>query len=675
MPLPTSKQPTLLEALASQWRAFHRRMPTPLLRAFVALVWGIPWAIVAAQPAAIAAAAEDRPPAAAAADPVTVERVLVIDQEGPTRPAFVQVMEGIREGLAGAKGMRHDVFIENLDLVRLGRTAADPQRAAGWLVEKYTDWKFDVIIPTSSVTHDFVLANRDRLSPGARIVAMVRPGEQQAIALPPGISTFATSESTIVDSIDLACRLFPDTRRIVLVNQSIPHAILAARQEAEAREAAQQRGLDYDPFIDLPLGDLVGRLRALPADAAVIYVGYWKDETGRTHVPAEILETLCRESKAPVFGIADTYLGRGIVGGACVDLRQLGREVGRLGVESLGKPAPEPVTVPSILLFDDRQLSRFGIPHGRLPAGSKVLFREPRLWERFRLQILGGLGLVILQTALIATLVRALRLRSRAERIISQQRDQIAHAGRVSMLGQLAASLAHELGQPLGAILNNIEAAEILLRDDDSPNAAELREIVGDIAADDQRAGAVLDRIRAMVRKQRFTVGPVEVPRLVRDVLAIVGPRLSADGIAVISACDPGLPLVAGDKVLLQQALINLLGNAADAVEAGVECRANASGPAAGPRGEPSAITIQARRHGDGVELAVIDNGGGIAEAWLSEAVEPFETTKESGLGMGLPIVRSIVEQHGGTIDLHNEPGRGLTVRLRVPAWQQRDSA
>ena len=407
----------------------------------------------------------------------------------------------------------------------------------------------------------------------------------------------------------------------------------------------------------------------------MIYVGYWKDETGRTRVPAEILETLCRESKAPVFGIADTYLGRGIVGGACVDLRQLGREVGRLGVEGLGKPAPEPVTVPTILRFDDRQLSRFGIPHGRLPAGSKVLFREPRLWERFRLQILGGLGLVILQTALIATLVRALRLRSRAERIISQQRDQIAHAGRVSMLGQLAASLAHELGQPLGAILNNIEAAEIILRDDNSPNAAELREIVGDIAADDRRAGAVLDRIRAMVRKQRFTVGPVEVPRLVRDVLAIVGPRLSADGIALISACDPGLPLVAGDKILLQQALINLLGNAADAVEAGVERRANASGPAAGPRGEPSTITIQARRHGDGVELAVIDNGGGIAEAWLSEAVEPFETTKESGLGMGLPIVRSIVEQHGGTIDLHNEPGRGLTVRLRVPAWQQRDSA
>lgn len=675
MPLPTSKQPSLLEALASHWRAFHRRMPAPLLRAFVALVWGIPWVIVAAQPAAIAAAAEDRPPAAAAADPVTVERVLVIDQEGPTRPAFVQVMEGIREGLAEAKGIRHDIFIENLDLARLGRPATDPQRAAGWLVEKYTDWKFDVIIPTSSVAHDFVLANRHRLSPGARIVALVRPGEQQSIALPPGISTFATSESTIVDTIDLACRLFPDTRRIVLVNQSIPHAILAARQEAEAREAAQQRGLDYDPFIDLPLGDLVGRLRDLPADAAVIYVGYWKDETGRSHVPAEILETLCRESKAPVFGIADTYLGRGIVGGACVDLRQLGKEVGRLGVEILGKPAPEPVTVPSILRFDDRQLSRFGIPHGRLPAGSKVLFREPRIWERFRLQILGGLGLVILQTALIATLVRALRLRSRAERIISQQRDQIAHAGRVSMLGQLAASLAHELGQPLGAILNNIEAAEILLRDDDSPNAAELREIVGDIAADDRRAGAVLDRIRAMVRKQRFTVGPVEVPRLVRDVLAIVGPRLSADGIALISACDPGLPLVAGDKVLLQQALINLLGNAADAVEAGVECRAHASGPAAGPRGEPSAITIQARRHGDGVELAVIDNGGGIAEAWLSEAVEPFETTKESGLGMGLPIVRSIVEQHGGTIDLHNEPGRGLTVRLRVPAWQQRDSA
>jgi signal transduction histidine kinase len=672
VPLPSAKRSTLLDAPGSPWRAFHRRVPTALV--FTPL-WGIPWAILAILPNVLGAAEADRPAAPPTADAVAVERVLVIDQEGPTRPAFVQVMEGIREGLSGAQGVRHDVFVENLDLARLDRTAADPQRAAGWLVEKYTDWSFDIIIPTSAVTRDFVLANRDRLSPGARIVALVRPGERPAIVSPPDIATSVTGQSTIVDTVDLACRLFPDTRRIVLVTQTIPHPSLAARQEAEAREATQQRGLDYEPFIDLPLAELIARLRALPADAAVVYVGYWKDETGRAHVPAEILETFCRASPAPVFGIADTYLGRGVVGGACTDFRALGRAIGGLVVESRGKPLPAPMSVPPVVLFDDSQLSRFGIPHARLPAGSKVLFREPQLWQRYRLQILGGLGLMILQTALIVALVRALRLRSRAERIVSQQRDQIAHAGRVSMLGQLAASLAHELGQPLGAILNNIEAAEILLGSDDSANVAELRAIVADIAADDRRAGAVLDRIRAMVRKQPFTVGPVEIPGLIRDALTLFGPRLSAESIGVSVACDPDLPPVAGDKILLQQALLNLLGNAADAIGAAVEGKADTSSGATGPRGEPGAITIEARRRGDGVELAVSDNGGGIDEAQLSGAIEPFETTKASGLGMGLPIVRAIVEQHDGMIELENSPGQGLTVRLRVPPWQPMDSA
>jgi C4-dicarboxylate-specific signal transduction histidine kinase len=228
------------------------------------------------------------------------------------------------------------------------------------------------------------------------------------------------------------------------------------------------------------------------------------------------------------------------------------------------------------------------------------------------------------------------------------------------MMGQLAASLAHELGQPLGAILNNVEAAALLLRDDRSANAAELREIVGDIAADDARAGAVLDRIRAMVRRQRFAVGPVEVPGLIRGVLALVEPGLAADRMSVAVFCDPAVPRVAGDEVLLQQALLNLVGNSADAIRA-----------SAGVRQQPGAISIRARREGDSVELAVIDNGGGIEGDIMEKVLEPFETTKKDGLGMGLPIVRAIAEQHEGLLRLENDPGHGLTVSLRVPVWKE----
>jgi hypothetical protein len=560
------------------------------------------------------------------------------------------------------------VFIENLDLVRLGRMGGDPQRAAGWLIDKYSDWSFDAIIPTSAVIRDFVLANRSRLSPGARIVALERPGE----ALPPGDSPHdyqvVTTESVVSQTINLACQLFPHCARIALVGQTLPHPRLLEAHQTAVRQGAEERGLEYLSLIDLPLIQLRARLRELPLDSVVIYQGYWKDELGKTYVPAEILTSLCGETRAPVFGLVDAHVGRGIVGGACADMRGMGEAAGRLLVAGRGGPGPAAAVIPPILLFDERVLNRFGIRTSQLPVGSRVLFREAKLWQRYWPQLAAGTALLALETLLILALVTQSRRRRHAERIVSEQRDQIAHAGRVSTLGQLAASLAHELGQPLGAILNNIEAAEILLRGDESPNAGELRANVADIAADDERAGAVLDRIRAMVRKQPFTVGPVDVPGLIRGVLALAGSRLADDGIDVTVACDPGIPRVAGDEILLQQALLNLVGNSAEAIRTlgATSAAVKATG---GSQREPGAISIRARRDGNSVVLAVIDNGGGIRDAGVDTALQPFETTKEHGLGMGLPIVGSIVERHEGTMRIQNDPGRGVEVAIRLPAW------
>ena len=636
------------------------------------LLGAIPGALAALVVATFAAA--DAPAEKTPAVPAPILRVLVIDQEGPTRPAFVQFMEGFRAGVAEAKAAPPEVFIENLDVVRLGRSVDDPDRAAAWLLEKYSDWQFDVIVPTSAVARDFVLASRERLSPEARIVAFERPGDALATEDMPRDYSYVTSQSTVEDTVALACRLFPRSKRICLLGQSEIHPGVMARFDAGVSRIAEERGLEYVPLIDTGLSELRRRLRELPADSVVIYFGYWKDELGQSYFPSEILQSLCQETKAPVFGMLDSHIGQGTVGGACSDLRAMGAAMGRLILVSRERPIPPPVTVSPVVILDDRALNRFRVPASRIPAGSRVLFREPRLWDRYRPYLVAAGAVLTLQSLLIVALVTQSRLRRRAERMVGEQRDQIARAGRISTLGQLAASLAHELGQPLGAILNNLEAAEIVLRDDDTANAEELRAIVRDIAADDERAGAVLDRIRAMIRKQRFTIGPVEVPGLIRGVLTLAGPRLTADGIVVTVACDPGLPRVAGDEILLQQALLNLLGNSADAIRAS---RAGSPGGAEGAGGhrDPGAIGIRARREGDAVELAVIDNGGGIGEGIIDRAVEAFATTKDEGLGMGLPIVRSIVEQHEGRLRLDNAPGRGLTVSLAVPTWKERTSA
>ena len=620
------------------------------------------------------ASAADPPVEKLPAEPGPILRVLVIDQEGPTRPAFVQFMEGFRAGVAEGKAALPEVFIENLDLVRLDRGVDDPDRAAGWLLEKYSDWEFDVIVPTSAVARDFVLASRERLSPKARVVAFERPGDALADDVLPPDYSYVTSDLTLEDTVTLACRLFPGSKRIALVGQNEIHPGVMARFDAKVSRIANERGLEYVALVDLGLVELRRRLRELPADAVVIYFGYWRDEEGRSYFPSEILQSLCQETKAPVFGMLDTHVGQGTVGGACSDLHAMGKAMGRLILASRERPIPPPVTVSPVVILDDRVLERFRVPASRIPEGSKVLFREPRLWDRYRPQLMAGGAVLALQSLLIIALVTQSRRRRRAEQIVAEQRDQIAHAGRISTLGQLAASLAHELGQPLGAILNNLEAAEILLRDDHSANSEELRAIVRDMAADDERAGAVLDRIRAMIRKQRFTVGPVDVPGLIRGVLTLVGPRLAADGTCVTVACDPALPRVAGDEILLQQAVLNLLGNSADAIRAS-RAGSPGGGEAAGGRRDPGEITIRARRVADAVELAVIDNGGGIGEDMIDEALDAFATTKDEGLGMGLPIVRSIIEQHEGRLGLDNAPGQGLTVSLAVPTWKERTSA
>lgn len=243
--------------------------------------------------------------------------------------------------------------------------------------------------------------------------------------------------------------------------------------------------------------------------------------------------------------------------------------------------------------------------------------------------------------------------RNRAERLMREQQEQLARVGRVSTLGQLAASLAHELEQPLAAILRNAETADLLLRSGKRLDRAELGAIVTDILADDRRAGAVLDRIRAMVRMRRFEPQALAVEPLLRAAADLIRPAAMPRGIAVEISCQPGLGQIEGDPVLLQQVLLNLLLNAVEAIGKRADGR----------------IAIQAAEARQGtVEISVTDNGGGVSASDVDFLFEPFRTTKTDGLGMGLPLVRSIMEEHGGSVRLANEPGRGMTVHLQLPA-------
>jgi two-component system sensor kinase FixL len=235
-------------------------------------------------------------------------------------------------------------------------------------------------------------------------------------------------------------------------------------------------------------------------------------------------------------------------------------------------------------------------------------------------------------------------------------RRNLAHAGRVSMLGQLASALAHELSQPLAAILRNSEAAEMMLRGN-SPDLEELRAIVADIHGDDQRAAEVISRLQTLLKRRHLDFEAISVDGLVRDVSSLVRPDAVAKRVTLEYAVEAGLPALSGDRVHLSQVLINLIINGMDAIASSEQ-----------PRG---LVRVAARPAAErAVELSVIDSGTGIPPHMLSRLFEPFFTTKENGMGMGLAVSRTIVEAHGGRFWAENNPAGGATFRFTIPTVQ-----
>jgi len=249
--------------------------------------------------------------------------------------------------------------------------------------------------------------------------------------------------------------------------------------------------------------------------------------------------------------------------------------------------------------------------------------------------------------------VRDITTRRSAEMEARELRGNLAHAGRVTLLGQLASALAHELSQPLGAILRNAEAAEIILQAS-APDLDELRAIVKDILSDDERAGQVIDRLRSLLKRRSVDTQPIELPSVIAEVLALVHADAAARQVKITFSAMPGLPTVSGDRVHLQQVMLNLLVNAMDALE--------------GSAPDQRAIQVSALRVDPAtVEVRVSDNGPGIPGESLERLFEPFFTTKSTGMGMGLPVSKTIIEAHKGKLWAENGPQGGACFCFTVP--------
>src|SRR5208283_4866019 len=249
--------------------------------------------------------------------------------------------------------------------------------------------------------------------------------------------------------------------------------------------------------------------------------------------------------------------------------------------------------------------------------------------------------------------------RKQMEMELQQKRNELTHVARVSTMGELAATLAHELNQPLGAILRNAEAAELFL-EASSPDLEEVRAILVDIRKDNQRAGAVIDRMRSLLKRREVEYSLLDLNLLADEVITLVRPEVDARKVWLALEPASSLRPVRGDRVHLQQVLLNLLLNAMDTMNDSAS--------------DGRRITVRVQAVGTQVEVAVSDTGHGIPADKLAHVFEPFFSTKPNGLGMGLAISRGIIEAHGGRLWANNNKAGGATFTITLPVAVEGDA-
>lgn len=309
------------------------------------------------------------------------------------------------------------------------------------------------------------------------------------------------------------------------------------------------------------------------------------------------------------------------------------------------------------------------VPIGKIDeslAGQAVIQTEIPFYRKDGTQFWGLLHVAPVRNAdgrlthVIETLVDTTQMR-RAEMEFEHQREELLLTTRAAKLGELASSIAHEVNQPLTAILSNAQAAQRLLAMD-SPDVAEVDEILKDIVHDDRRAGEVIRKLRSMYKKKEPELELLDVNKLIRATTEFVNADAVMRNKVIRLDLDESVAPVRGDWVQLQQVLLNLISNGLDAM---VE-----SGP------DAKELLIRSAPEGrDLVMIEVSDSGDGIPEQNMKRLFRHFFTTKPDGMGMGLPISRAIIEGHGGNLVVRNNPNKGATFFFTLPVWRKASQA
>jgi len=592
--------------------------------------------------------------------------VLVLDQSIPHTAWINKLFVALQSSLKAGSETPIAVYSEHLEYTHF-RGAEYDDLLRNFIREKYRNRNIGIIVAIGIDSAQFAISLRDGLGQNLPIVyADVDDRVAASLKLIPN-TTGVTVRATLRDAITAAKAVVPNLKRIALVGDPLEQQTFRRHYYAELL----LYGIDLDriDLTGLPMAELQQRVATLPDDAAILYTTLSADGAGNHYDPNDALALVAKVANRPIIVDQETRLGYGAIGGFLMHGAPIGEATAALVLRLLKgeKAADIPVVSGEFTkpIFDWRELKRWKVNVRSLPPGSEIRFGDASAWQQYRTEILIALAVLLVQTAIISALLVERHRRIVAESSSRERLLENIHLNRVALVEASSRSIAHELKQPLTAILSNAQAGRVALKAD-PPDVGALEGILDDIIADDRRADDVLVRVRQLLAKRRdVETREFDLNETITSVLQIVGPEAAKRRVALRSRLVVGeAPVVRADPIHLQQVILNLAMNAMEAMENSASDRRE--------------LLVRSALIGKSqVMVTVADTGPGLSEDKLKSVFEPFVTTKEQGTGLGLSIARTILEAYRGKIWAENGPDGGAEFRFVLPlanAVSQRNS-
>lgn len=590
------------------------------------------------------------------------KNILILLSFSPSQPAYKIFIDEIRQKLIQEFGDAYTMYMEYLETEKYPE-ANYPKERFDLYNETYRKIKLDLLICI-----------------GVNVISPIKKyGESYLFNLPTISLDYDFSElgyyadltlndqTAVLDlkldfeaTLSYALKLFPKTSSIYFIsgvarfdNQ------LSAISEKAAEKIKGSRNITF--IKDTSMDDIVRMVHNLPENSLVFVTSFIMDKKLVPYYNPDAIRIISRESNAPVFHYNSIGIGSGSVGGYILSFQKVGQQIGESAVKILKGINPNSIEVTQKeyyeYLFDWRQLKRWNIANSDLiPKESTILFKDVNLLEEYKWVLGAVLLFLVLQSMLIANLIHLNRNQKlMTKKIIETENKyrEFLHEDRSLRLGQLTASLSHELNQPLTAILSNAQAGINFVNSNEATPEL-LKEIFQKIVDNDKRGASILGSIRGMLKLESREKEKINLNALINEVAAVLHSEATRLNTKLnIELTDEKVNVLA-DGIQIQQVLLNFILNALQSME-----KINSS---------IKIITVSLSKNNEDVIVSVRDRGKGIDEGEMEKLFKPFITSKKEGTGIGLAICRSIIEEHKGKIWAENmtDGGAKFSFSLKI---------